>query len=78
MLEIFDYEYLITPPEGIGPISAIRYLIPLTTRGEINTGYKLSDNKDAIVFSSSESVLSTLEKILPTGYKYKAMHQSEN
>ena len=75
---MFDYEYLITSPEGRDPASAIRYLTHLTTRGEINTNYRLSDNGDALVFSSSESVLLTLEEILPHEYKYEVTRQPKN
>lgn len=78
MAEMFDYEYLIIPPEGENPASAVRYLTPLTTRGGLNTNYKLSDNRDALVFSCSEPVLSTLEAMLPDGYKYEVTRQPQN
>ena len=77
MPEMFDYEYLITPPEGKDPASAVRYLTPLTTRQGLNTNYKLSDNKETLVFSSSGPVLS-LEEILPPGFKYEVTRQPTN
>ena len=77
MSEMFDYEYLITPPEGKDPASAVRYLTPLTTRGGLGTNYKLSDNRNTLVFSSSGPVLS-LEEILPQGFKYEVTHQPIN
>ena len=78
MSEMFDYKYLITPPEGKDPASAVGYLTYLTTRGGLNTNYKLSNNRDALVFSSSEPILSTLEEILPPRYKYEVTRQPEN
>ena len=78
MSEMFDYEYLITPPEGKDPASAVRYLTPLTTRQGLSTNYKLSGNREALVFSSSEPVLSTLEEILPLGFKYEVTRQPTN
>jgi len=75
---MFDYEYFIVPPEGEDAASAIKYLSPLTTRGGINTNYKLSDDRDGLFFSSSESVLSTLEEILPPGYHFEVTRQPLN
>ena len=74
---MFDYEYLITPPEGKDSASAVRYLTPLTTRQGLSTNYKLSDNRETLVFSSSEPVLS-LEEILPQGFKYEVTRQPIN
>jgi len=78
MQEIFDYEYLITPPEGKDPASAMRNLMGLTIGGGLHTNYRLSNDMDAIVFSSSESVSSILEAILPPGYKYEVTRQPTN
>ena len=77
MSEMFDYKYLITPPEGKDPASAVRYLTPQTTRQGLNTNYKLSDNKETLVFSSSGPVLS-LEEILPIGYTFEVTRQPTN
>jgi len=75
---MFDYEYLIRPPEGQDAASAVRYLTPLTTRGGLITNYYLSDNREALVFSSSEPVLSALEAMLPDGYNYEVTRQPQN